>query len=60
MEGETHATAICVLDLVRRVDGDDDRTTRLPSPGYRLSYGRTNALIWTGSALIGLAFYLLR
>lgn len=31
MEGETHATAICVLDLVCRVDGDDDRTTRLPS-----------------------------
>ncbi|MFB3226046.1 MULTISPECIES: hypothetical protein [Exiguobacterium] len=28
--------------------------------GYRLPHGRTIALIWTGSALIGLAFYLLR
>lgn len=28
--------------------------------GYRLPFGRTIALIWTGSALIGLAFYLLR
>ena len=28
--------------------------------GYRLPFGRTIALIWTGSVLIGLAFYLLR
>lgn len=28
--------------------------------GYRLPYGRAIALIWVGSALIGLAFYLLR
>jgi len=28
--------------------------------GYRFPHGRTIALIWTGSALIGLAFYLLR
>lgn len=40
MEGETHATAIYILDLVRRVDGDDDRTIRLPS--RRLSFA-----LWT-------------
>ena len=28
--------------------------------GYRLRYGRAIALIWTGSALIGLAFYCFR